>query len=94
MHRSAALTSPRRALLALAALLGGLSGLALTACDKTWDFECKAEWTDDGEKVWDKTYTYAQMADENAATARCKEEMLEARPKGANAAVCKCTGIE
>jgi hypothetical protein len=80
-------------LLACVGLLLGF-GLGLAACDRKWDFECTAVWTDDGKEVWRKVFTYPQMEDENAATARCKEEMLEARPRGANAAVCECKGIE
>jgi hypothetical protein len=81
-----------RRLAALGLLLG--FGLGLLACDRKWDFECTAVWNDDGKEVWRKVFTYPQMADENAATARCKEEMLEARPRGADAAVCECKGIE
>ena len=44
--------------------------------------------------MWRKVFTYPQMEDENAATARCKEAMLEARPRGADTAVCECKGIE
>jgi hypothetical protein len=74
---------------------GLICGLALNmACDRKWDFECTAVWTDDGREVWRKVITYPEMADETAATAHCKEEMLEARPKGANAATCHCVGIE
>lgn len=81
-----------RLLSTLGLLLG--FGLGLVACDRKWDFECTAAWTDDGKEVWRKTFTYPQMEDENAATARCKEEMLEARPRGADTAVCECKGIE
>ena len=80
-------------LLSTAGLLLGF-GLGLLACDRKWDFECTAVWTDDGKEVWRKVFSYPQMEDENAATARCKEEMLEARPRGADAAVCECKGIE
>ena len=80
-------------LLASVGLLLGF-GLGLAACDRKWDFECTAVWNDDGKEVWRKVFTYPQMEDENAATARCKEEMLEARPRGADAAVCECKGIE
>lgn len=69
-------------------------GLGLLACDRKWDFECTAVWTDSGKEVWRKVFTYPQMEDENAATARCKEAMLEARPRGADTAVCECKGIE
>jgi hypothetical protein len=82
---------PRSTILALGLLCALVSSLA---CDRKWDFECTAVWTDDGAEVWRKVFTYPQMEDENAATARCKEEMLEARPKGANAATCKCVGID
>jgi hypothetical protein len=77
-------------------LAAGLAcGLGLNlACDRKWDFECTAVWSDDGKEVWRKVFTYPEMADETSATARCKEEMLEARPKGANAATCHCVGIE
>jgi hypothetical protein len=68
--------------------------LASLACDRKWDFECTATWTNDGVEVWRKVYVYPEMADEHAATARCKEAMLEAKPKRANAAVCQCTGQE
>lgn len=81
-----------RRLASVGLLLG--FGLGLGACDRKWDFECTAVWNDDGKEVWRKVFTYPQMEDENAATARCKEEMLEARPRGANAAVCECKGIE
>jgi hypothetical protein len=80
-------------LLASIGLFLGL-GLGLFACDRKWDFECTAVWNDDGKEVWRKVFTYPQMADENAATARCKDEMLEARPRGANSALCECKGIE
>lgn len=70
------------------------AGLFIGACDRKWDFECTAVWTDDGTEVWRKVFTYPEMEHETAATARCKEEMLEARPKGANAATCKCVGKE
>jgi hypothetical protein len=74
---------------------GFACGLALNlGCDRKWDFECTAVWADDGKEVWRKVFTYAELPDESAATARCKEEMLEARPKGANAATCHCVGIE
>ena len=79
--------------LAIVGLLSGL-GLGLLACDRKWDFECTAFWTDNGKEVWRKVLTYPQMDNENAATQRCKEEMLEARPRGADTAVCKCQGIE
>jgi hypothetical protein len=69
-------------------------GLGLFACDRKWDFECTAVWNNNGKEVWRKVFTYPQMADENAATARCKEEMLEARPRGADSALCECKGIE
>jgi hypothetical protein len=82
----------RRPALLVAALVCGLA--ASLACDRKWDFECTAVWNDDGVEVWRKVFTYPEMADENAATARCKEEMLEARPKRANAATCHCVGIE
>jgi hypothetical protein len=81
-----------RRLASVGLLLG--FGLGLGACDRKWDFECTAVWNDDGKEVWRKVLTYPQMEDENAATARCKEEMLEARPRGANTAVCECKGIE
>ncbi len=80
-------------LLPVLALLLGL-GLGLGACDRKWDFACSAVWTDNGKEVWRKDFTYPQMTDEKAATARCKEDMLEARPRGADAAVCECKGIE
>lgn len=80
-------------LLATVGLLFGFV-LGLAACDRKWDFECTAVWTDDGKEVWRKVMTYPQMEHEQAATARCKEEMLDARPRGANAAVCECKGIE
>lgn len=78
--------------LVLALCLGVLA--ASVACDKKWDFECTAVWTDNGTEVWRKVFTYPTMDNENAATARCKEEMLEARPRGANQATCKCVGVE
>jgi hypothetical protein len=78
--------------IALGLCLGGLT--ASVACDRKWDFECTAIWTDDGKEVWRKVYNYPQMDSETAATARCKEEMLEARPRGANYAECKCVGVE
>jgi hypothetical protein len=81
-----------RQLVSFALLLG--FGLGLFACDRKWDFECTAVWTNNGKEVWRKVFTYPQMEHENAATARCKEEMLEARPRGADAAVCECKGIE
>ncbi|WP_146155630.1 hypothetical protein [Enhygromyxa salina] len=73
-----------------AGLLGGL--LMSAACDRKWDFECTATWSEDGVEVWRKVYTYPEMDTEQAATARCKEEMLAARPKRANSAICKCVG--
>lgn len=85
------MSHPRVLILALG-LLGGLA--STLACDRKWDFECTAAWTDGGVEVWREVFTYPQMENEQAATARCKEEMLEARPKGANAATCKCVGIE
>ncbi|MFO7561464.1 MAG: hypothetical protein R6X02_02375 [Enhygromyxa sp.] len=74
-------------------LIFGL-GLGLLACDRKWDFECTAVWTDNGKEVWRKVQTYPQMDHEKAATQRCKEEMLEARPRGADQAVCECKGVE
>ena len=82
--------SGTRIVVLAAALLG--SAIVGLGCDRKWDFECTAVWTDDGEEVWRKVFTYPQMDSETAATARCKEEMLDARPKGANAATCKCVG--
>jgi hypothetical protein len=69
-------------------------GLGSLGCDRRWDFVCDAVWTDDGKEVWREQFEYPKMDTEQAATARCKEEMLEARPKGANAAVCKCKGVD
>ncbi|PRQ00560.1 hypothetical protein [Enhygromyxa salina] len=63
-------------------------------CDRKWDFECTAAWSEDGVEVWQKVYSYPQMQDEHAATAQCKQEMLEAKPKRANSAVCHCVGQE
>lgn len=66
----------------------------LTSCERKWDFDCTAVWTKRGKEVSRDVYTYPQMDHETAATARCKEEMLATRPKGANAATCKCVGKE
>ena len=70
----------------------GVCLLVSLACDRKWDFECTAAWNKGSVEVWRKVYVYPEMPDEHAATARCKEEMLEARPKRANSAVCKCVG--
>ncbi len=78
---------------AIVGLLLGF-GLGLAACDRKWDFACEAVWTDNGKEVWRKQLSYAQMDNENAATERCKKDMLEARPKGADTAVCECKGVE
>lgn len=77
----------------LLALTLGL-GLGSSACDRKWDFDCDAAWTDNGKEVWRKQFHYPQMDTEQAATAQCKKEMLEARPRGANQAVCECKGVE
>ncbi len=89
-------TGPMSALRITLSSLGllGLGLLAATACDKKWDFECKAEWHQGDVKVWHDTFTYPEMVDEKAATARCREDMLEARPKRANSAICKCVGVD
>ena len=75
-------------------LLGVLGVLvALAGCERKWDFECTAVWTKrTGEEVSREVYNYPQMDSEYAATARCKEEMLESRPKGGKEATCKCVG--
>lgn len=75
-------------------LLGFALGLAfnLIACDRKWDFECHAKWQKGAEEVWSETFTYPQMDSETDATARCKDDMLEAKPKGATSALCKCEG--
>ena len=77
-------------------LLGVLGVLvALAGCERKWDFECTAVWTKrTGEEVSREVYNYPQMDTEYAATARCKEEMLENRPKGGKEATCKCVGQE
>ena len=85
---------PRSSPLALTlSLLLGL--LAALACDRTWDFECTAVWEKrDGTELSREVKLYPQMDDENAATARCKDEMLAKPPKGAKAATCHCVGKE
>ena len=76
----------------LALTLGALTGLG---CDQKWDFECTAVWeTRKGEELTRETYTYPQMESENAATTRCKEKMLEERPKRGKSATCHCVGKE
>jgi hypothetical protein len=74
----------------------GVCLLMSLACDRDrkWDFECTAAWSQGGVEVSRKVYTYPQMADEHAATKRCKDEMLESKPKRANSAVCHCIGQE
>jgi len=63
------------------------------ACDRKWDFECTAVWeARDGTELSREIHSYAQMDSEQAATARCKEQMLESRPKRGKAATCHCVG--
>lgn len=87
--------SVARKTLVIAALVASFgAGLGL-ACDRKWDFECTAVWEKrSGEELSRETYTYTQMDSENAATARCKQEMLDARPKGGKSATCHCVGTE
>ncbi|MCA9699834.1 MAG: hypothetical protein KC431_20080 [Myxococcales bacterium] len=69
--------------------------LASLACDRKWDFECTSVWEGrTGNELARKVYSYPQMADEQAATARCEEDMLKDRPKGGKAATCHCVGQE
>jgi hypothetical protein len=76
-----------RALGVAAFLLGAAVG-----CDQSWDFECKAVWSRGPTELTTTTYTYTDAADEQAATAKCKEDMMKAKPPRANSALCKCTG--
>lgn len=82
--------------LRVSALCGSLLGLVLGGgCDRKWDFECSAAWSDNkGVELWSEVYTYPQMDTEQAATAKCKAAMLEARPKRGKQALCKCVGKE
>jgi hypothetical protein len=76
----------------LASIFGLLAGLA---CDRKWDFECTAVWEKrDGTELSREVKLFPQMADENAATQACKEELLGKPPKGAKAATCHCVGKE
>ena len=89
---SAAVTASRAGFLSLGLTLGLVASLA---CDRKWDFECTAVWEQrDGKELSREVYTYTQMADENTASARCKEQMLEARPKRGKSATCHCVGKE
>lgn len=73
------------------AIVFGL-GAGTAACDKAWDFECTGTWADGPMEIKRKVYTYQQMTDENAATQRCKKEMLKETPKKASSAKCECVG--
>ena len=78
--------------LAVAGLVASTVGLA---CDRKWDFECTAVWeARDGTELSREVHTYPQMDSEQAATAKCKDEMLESRPKRGKAATCHCVGKE
>ena len=73
----------------------GLGTLVGVACDRSWDFECTSVWENrKGEELSRETFTYLEMPDENAATKRCKEKMLENRPKRGKSATCHCVGKE
>lgn len=75
------------ALFACAAWVG--AGLG---CDQTWDFDCTAIWGTGDLQISKKVYTYEKLASETDATAKCKEEMLANKPRGAKSATCKCVG--
>ena len=81
----------RCALLSLVACGAFVCG-TLAGCDRTWDFECTGTWADGPMEIKHKVYTYPKMADENAATAKCKKEMLTETPRKASAAKCECVG--
>jgi hypothetical protein len=83
--------SKLRTLLMMAALSAGVGG-ALSACDRSWDFECTGTWADGPMEIKRKVYTYPKMTDENAATQRCKKEMLDETPRKASSAKCECVG--
>lgn len=75
------------------ALCLSLLAVSLVACDSTNDFDCEAVWTDRKEEVIEKTQkVYMGMPGEIAAINRCKQDMLEAVPKGGKRAECQCIG--
>ena len=78
--------------LMLTFVFGMGASAALTACDQAWDFTCTGTWADGPMEIKRKVYKYPQMTDENAATVRCKKEMLEETPKKATSAKCECVG--
>lgn len=80
----------RSPLLALA--LGIFVGATLFACDKPFDYECTGTWADGPMEIKRKVYSYPQMKDEFAATAKCKKEMLDETPRKASSAKCECVG--
>ena len=75
----------------IAFLLSACAGLA---CDRKWDFECTAIWRVDNIELSRKTYSYEQMSDEKAASARCKEDAFQSKPKKANGMTCECKGVD
>ena len=74
-------------------VLGFLWVAAIAAsCDRSWDFECTATWGRGDLQISKKVYTYEKLPSETDATARCKQDMLESKPRGAKSATCKCVG--
>ena len=78
--------------LALASTFVSAAGFGALACDRTWDFDCTAIWAEGPRQISKTVYTYEALATEQDATARCKKEMLENKPRDADAATCRCVG--
>lgn len=92
---SALRRSPRLSKLAASLSVFGLGatlGTTLGGCDDSWDFECTAIWGVDNIELSKKIYKYPALRSEQDATARCKKEMMENKPRDANSATCKCVG--
>ena len=86
------MASVTRHSLSLVLAVGMVVGTAMFACDKPFDYTCTATWADGPMEIKRKVYTYPQMKDEFAATARCKKEMLDETPRKASSAKCACVG--
>lgn len=93
MHASS--NRPHAARLVLPCLLGlwGLSGAMGCDSSKVNDFDCESIWYDrKGEVIEQETREYLQVDGEQIAANRCKEDMLDAVPKGGKRAECQCVG--